>query len=76
MIGINRDTRLYLLRALMEWMNRWDLVIPMTAFGLRLKVSMKNFLSDFGKAAYKERPASPAVLIKTLSSSLFYHSPP
>ena len=63
--GIISDTRLCLSRNLIELTIRWDLVIPTTAFGLRLNALMKCRLNIFGIAAYRVSPAFPAVLMNT-----------
>jgi hypothetical protein len=55
-----------LCRIFTVWMIRWDLVMPMIALGFRLKALMNLDFHLLDMEAYRVRPLSPVILMKTL----------
>ena len=65
-IGNAIPTTLYFLRTFKVWMMKWDFVRPINAIGFNLNPFKYIVLKLFGMVEYKNNPASPVRLIKTL----------
>ena len=69
-IGITAPMMLYFFKIFKEWITKCDLVNPTNTIGFILNPFKYIALSDFGMVEYKNSPASPVRLIKTLPAFL------
>ena len=65
-IGTTAPTMLYFFRIFKVWMMKCDLVRPINAMGFFKNTFKYRVLNDLGMVEYKNKPASPVRLIKTL----------
>lgn len=65
-IGTINPIRLYFFKIFKVWMTKCDLVRPRNALGFILNPFKYIVLKPFGMVEYKNSPASPVRLIKTL----------
>ena len=66
MNGIINPTRLYFFKVFKVWMIKCDLVRPIKTIGFILNPFKYIVLKRLGMVEYKNKPASPVRLIKTL----------